>query len=139
MAGDLTGKGKVWIVSESAGEAHNVPNGSLGCRLGQTAFSVLRDSFVILKSAMEKVFRESDMDILPPVECDKDSVDAEWNALQAPALLREICDVSTSRVHFNENCERIGVEYDIINFHMERRHVGNMVSFSRMLTVSERS
>ncbi|CAI2346769.1 unnamed protein product [Caenorhabditis sp. 36 PRJEB53466] len=126
-AGDLTGKGKVWIVSESAGEAHNVPNGSLGCRLGQTPFSVLRDSLLILKSAMETVFRESQMDILPPVECDRDSVDAEWNGVQAPALLREICGISTSRVHFNDNCERIGVEYDVINFHMERRHVGNMV------------
>ncbi|CCD68749.1 LITAF domain-containing protein [Caenorhabditis elegans] len=126
-AGDLTGKGKVWIVSESAGEAHNVPNGSLGCRLGQTAFSVLRDSFSILKSAMETIFRESKIDIFPPVECDRDSVDAEWNSLQAPALLNEICGTSTSRVHFNDKCERIGVEYDIINFHMERKQVGNMV------------
>uniref|UniRef100_A0A1I7TSS0 ANF_receptor domain-containing protein n=1 Tax=Caenorhabditis tropicalis TaxID=1561998 RepID=A0A1I7TSS0_9PELO len=126
-AGDLTGKGKVWIVSESAGEAHNVPNGSLGCRLGQTAFSVLRDSFSILKSAMEKVFRESEIDIFPPVECDRDSVDAEWSSIQAPALLNEICGTSTTRVHFNDQCERIGVEYDIINFHMERKQVGNMV------------
>ncbi|CAO4365876.1 unnamed protein product [Caenorhabditis nigoni] len=126
-AGDLTGKGKVWIVSESAGEAHNVPNGSLGCRLGQTALSVLRDSFSILKSAMETVFRESNIDIFPPVECDRDSVDAEWNSIQAPALLNEICGTSTSRVHFNDRCERIGVEYDIINFHMERRQVGNMI------------
>lgn len=114
-------------MSESAGEAHNVPNGSLGCRLGQTAFSVLRDSFSILKSAMETIFRESKIDIFPPVECDRDSVDAEWNSLQAPALLNEICGTSTSRVHFNDKCERIGVEYDIINFHMERKQVGNMV------------
>ncbi|EGT56359.1 hypothetical protein CAEBREN_14810 [Caenorhabditis brenneri] len=126
-AGDLTGKGKVWIVSESAGEAHNVPNGSLGCRLGQTAFSVLRDSFSILKSAMEKIFKESKIDIFPPVECDRDSVDAEWSTIQAPALLNEICGTSTTRVHFNDQCERIGVEYDIINFHMERKQVGNMV------------
>ncbi|KAF1766074.1 hypothetical protein GCK72_006030 [Caenorhabditis remanei] len=126
-AGDLTGKGKVWIVSESAGEAHNVPNGSLGCRLGQTALSVLRDSFSILKSAMETVFRESKIDIFPPVECDRDSVDAEWNSMQAPALLNEICGTSTSRIHFNDRCERIGVEYDIINFHMERRQVGDLL------------
>uniref|UniRef100_A0A8R1I205 PBPe domain-containing protein n=1 Tax=Caenorhabditis japonica TaxID=281687 RepID=A0A8R1I205_CAEJA len=126
-AGDLTGKGKVWIVSESAGEAHNVPNGSIGCRLGQTALSVLRDSFSILKFAMEKVWRESETDILPPVECDRDSLDHEWNTAQAPALLSEICGVSTARVNFNDNCERIGVEYDVINFHMERRHVGNMI------------
>ncbi|CAB3405067.1 unnamed protein product [Caenorhabditis bovis] len=122
--GDLSGK--VWLVSESAGEAPNVPNGSLGCRLSQSTYSVLRDSLVILKIALEHAFNV-DEQLVPPVECDRESAQPEWSG-QAKMLLSAICDVSTTRIHFNEKCERIGVEYDILNFNaIRRRQVGSMI------------
>ncbi|CAD6195731.1 unnamed protein product [Caenorhabditis auriculariae] len=126
-AGDQTGPGKVWVVSQSASEAHNLPKGSLGFRLSQTPNSVLRDSLAILKKSLEKVLiGEIGKPLLPPMECDRDSVAVKWSDVQAPAILKAICETKTQRIHFNDQCERISVEYDVINFHEGRRQVGSL-------------
>ncbi|CAI5440787.1 unnamed protein product [Caenorhabditis angaria] len=130
-AGDLTGKGKVWIVSERAGYAHNVPNGSLGCSLVQQPLSVLRDSFQILKSAFDIVLSNST--IIPPYKCNT-TIDKTWSEDDAPMLLKEICETSITGVHFNEKCERIGVAYSIINFYGKQNKVGSMIGSELQLS-----
>lgn len=46
------------------------------------------------------------------------------------SVSRTICSTSTSKIAFNEHCERISVDYDILNFNEGYKEVGVLVWLS---------
>ncbi|EYC45042.1 hypothetical protein Y032_0441g1521 [Ancylostoma ceylanicum] len=122
-AAEVTGKQKVWIVNEDASKASNVPDGAIASRLSQTPLSALRSSFASIKSSLE--FLDSlDETVNPPSGCGKDAVHSKWATDHGLQLLRAICSTSTSKITFNERCERISVDYDILNYNEGYKEVG---------------
>ncbi|VDL76175.1 unnamed protein product [Nippostrongylus brasiliensis] len=62
--------------------------------------------------------------INPPTECAKDAALSTWLNDHGPALLKAICSTSTSKIMFNDQCERVSVDYDILNYNEGYKEVG---------------
>ncbi|KIH67407.1 hypothetical protein ANCDUO_02260 [Ancylostoma duodenale] len=122
-AAEMTGKQKVWIVNEDASKASNVPDGAIASRLSQTPLSALRSSFASIKSSLEFLDSLGET-VNPPSGCGKDAVHSKWATDHGLQLLKAICSTSTSKITFNERCERISVDYDILNYNEGYKEVG---------------
>ncbi|WKX93425.1 hypothetical protein Q1695_011024 [Nippostrongylus brasiliensis] len=120
---ELTQTNKVWLVNEDASKARNVPNGAIANRLSATPLSALRSSFASIRNGL--TFLDSlSVPINPPTECAKDAALSTWLNDHGPALLKAICSTSTSKIMFNEQCERVSVDYDILNYNEGYKEVG---------------
>ncbi|KAK6024336.1 hypothetical protein OSTOST_09857 [Ostertagia ostertagi] len=134
-ASELTERNKVWMVNEDASKANNVPDGAIGSRLKVKLSALelvrncilppIRNGLAFLNSLNET--------INPPVECGKDPALSVWASDHGPRLLKvcanlilqiAICATSTSKITYNELCERISVDYDILNYNEGYREVG---------------
>ncbi|KAK6060506.1 hypothetical protein COOONC_01833 [Cooperia oncophora] len=116
-------KNKVWMVNEAASKANNVPDGAIASRLSQTPLSALRNSFASIRNGLR--FLDSlNGTINPPTGCGKDPSLSIWVNDHGPHLLSAICSTATSKITFNEQCERISVDYDIVNYNEGYREVG---------------
>uniref|UniRef100_A0A7I4Y1B4 LITAF domain-containing protein n=1 Tax=Haemonchus contortus TaxID=6289 RepID=A0A7I4Y1B4_HAECO len=120
---ELSKRNKVWMVNEDASKASNVPDGAIASRLSQTPLSALRNSFVSIRNGLTFLDSANET-ISPPVGCGKDPASSTWVSNHGPHLLRTICSTSTSKVTFNDLCERISVDYDILNYNDGYREVG---------------
>ncbi|XGW12970.1 hypothetical protein V3C99_013540 [Haemonchus contortus] len=122
---ELSKRNKVWMVNEDASKASNVPDGAIASRLSQTPLSALRNSFVSIRNGLTFLDSANET-ISPPVGCGKDPASSTWVSNHGPHLLRTICSTSTSKVTFNDLCERISVDYDILNYNEGYREVGTL-------------
>ncbi|PIO59375.1 hypothetical protein TELCIR_19164, partial [Teladorsagia circumcincta] len=132
-ASELTERNKVWMVNEDASKANNVPDGAIASRLSQTPLSALRNSFASIRNGLA-FLNSLNETINPPVECGKDPTLAIWASDHGPRLLRAICATSTSKITYNELCERISVDYDIANYNEGYREVGALHGSSLRLS-----
>lgn len=120
---EITQSNKVWLVNEDASKANNVPVGAVATRLSQTPLSALRSSFASIRNSLSFLDSLNDT-INPPTQCAKDVAFSLWLNDYGPRLFRTICSTSTSKIAFNEHCERISVDYDILNFNEGYKEVG---------------
>ena len=75
------GKGTVWIVSELAAAARNVPQGALSGRLRMSSESLWEDAAAVVRAGVEALKRKFPRDeIVPPQSGMADEGDSEQDS-----------------------------------------------------------
>ncbi|KAH0954642.1 hypothetical protein HN011_004176 [Eciton burchellii] len=114
---NMTGAGYVWIVTEQALEAPNVPEGLLGLKLinATQENSHISDSLYVLVSAL-RTMNETEKITEAPKDCsDSGSIWETGKSLFQYIRKQVLLHGLTGRVAFDDNGDRIFAEYDIVN------------------------
>jgi hypothetical protein len=105
-ARQFSGAGRVWLVNEAAGRAHNLPKGTLTVRVKQSMVGALRDGLAVAKAGLEFLGREfgvgndegpekrkndealeEDDPVEPPLGCGNES---RWTSTVGMRLFRQV-------------------------------------------------
>ncbi|XP_015598451.1 glutamate [NMDA] receptor subunit 1 isoform X2 [Cephus cinctus] len=114
---NMTGSGYVWIVTEQALEAPNVPEGLLGLKLinATKEKAHIKDSLYVLVSALRDM-NETEHITEAPKDCDNSGSIWETGKKLFDYIRRQVLpNGATGRVAFDDNGDRIFAEYDVIN------------------------
>ncbi|XP_034243421.1 glutamate [NMDA] receptor subunit 1 isoform X2 [Thrips palmi] len=114
---NMTETGYVWIVTEQALEANNVPEGTLGLKLvNATAEQAhIQDSIFVLTSALREL---TSMKNITEAPSDCETSGTIWDTgkqLFEYIMKQELLDGQTGKVAFDENGDRVNAEYDVVN------------------------
>ncbi|KAE8739666.1 hypothetical protein FOCC_FOCC014824 [Frankliniella occidentalis] len=114
---NMTETGYVWIVTEQALEANNVPEGTLGLKLvNATAEEAhIQDSIFVLTSALREL---TSMKNITEAPSDCETSGTIWDTgkqLFEYIMKQELLDGQTGKVAFDENGDRVNAEYDVVN------------------------
>uniref|UniRef100_A0A1B6E0C7 Glutamate [NMDA] receptor subunit 1 n=1 Tax=Clastoptera arizonana TaxID=38151 RepID=A0A1B6E0C7_9HEMI len=113
----MTDSGFVWIVTEQALEAPNVPEGVLGLKLvhatNETAH--IQDSIYVLASALRDM-NKTEYITESPKDCNDSGSIWETGKILFDYIKKQVLiSGSTGKVAFDDNGDRINAEYDIVN------------------------
>uniref|UniRef100_A0A075Q430 Glutamate [NMDA] receptor subunit 1 n=1 Tax=Diploptera punctata TaxID=6984 RepID=A0A075Q430_DIPPU len=114
---NMTGLTYVWIVTEQALEASNVPIGTLGLKLVNATREEdhIKDSIYVLASAL-RVMNRTEVITKAPKDCgDSGHIWETGKTLFDYIKKQNLVNGSTGNVAFDDNGDRINAEYDIIN------------------------
>ncbi|CAG0880390.1 unnamed protein product [Darwinula stevensoni] len=116
VALEMTTEGYVWIVSEQALEAQDVPEGILGLRLINAANEKahINDSLFVLSMALKDMYFNNESIADAPDDCD--NAGEAWET--GDTFFRqkqELIDGYTGKVAFDENGDRMNAEYEVVN------------------------
>ncbi|XP_063242581.1 glutamate [NMDA] receptor subunit 1 [Bacillus rossius redtenbacheri] len=133
---NMTGRSNVWIVTEQALDADNVPEGTLGLKLvnatDETAH--IQDSIYILASAL-KAMNETESITEAPNDCNNSGTIWETGKILFEYIKKQVLlNGTTGKVAFDDNGDRIYAEYDIVNV-----QEGRLVSVGQYYYNSEQS
>ncbi|CAK5006752.1 unnamed protein product [Meloidogyne enterolobii] len=115
----FTGAGRVWLLSEAASNAKNIPKGALSIRLKQSMISSLRDGLAVAKAGIKSFKQNNSLKFNPPKGC-QHSV-SEWTNFAEEKLFDELKrqpiyeTLSGEQINFNERGDRKGMTYEILN------------------------
>ncbi|KAF7637427.1 LITAF domain-containing protein [Meloidogyne graminicola] len=115
----FTGVGRVWLISESASKAKNIPKGSLSIRLKQSMISALRDGLAVARTGIKSFKQNLNKNIDPPKGCQHSISD--WTNFNGEKLFNELKRQpifepwSGEQINFNERGDRKGMTYEILN------------------------
>ncbi|XP_049846549.1 glutamate [NMDA] receptor subunit 1 [Schistocerca gregaria] len=115
----------VWIVTEQALEAPNVPMGTLGLKLVNATVETdhIKDSIYVLASAL-KAMNQTENITEAPNDCDTSGSIWETGKILFEYIRKqELLDGATGKVAFDDNGDRINAEYDIVNVQENQRKV----------------
>ncbi|XP_047103231.1 glutamate [NMDA] receptor subunit 1 [Schistocerca piceifrons] len=115
----------VWIVTEQALEAPNVPMGTLGLKLVNATVETdhIKDSIYVLASAL-KAMNQTENITQAPNDCDTSGSIWETGKILFEYIRKqELLDGATGKVAFDDNGDRINAEYDIVNVQENQRKV----------------
>ncbi|CAG0892692.1 unnamed protein product [Cyprideis torosa] len=120
----MTGEGHVWIVTEQALDADNIPVGTLGLRLinANNEEYHIKDSLSVLVSALREMYSKEKISAAPQ-NCNNtgeawETGDTFFRYIQKQILTNGL----TGKVAFDENGDRINAEYEVINIDGDGRH-----------------
>ncbi|XP_015793842.1 glutamate [NMDA] receptor subunit 1 [Tetranychus urticae] len=114
---NMTGYGYVWLVSEQALGAPNVPNGVIGpsLRNARDEASHIRDSVNIIVMALRNLFLHENI-TQPPNDCRRTVDKWETGLVFMKYLKNQTLEVgATGKISFDENNDRRESDYSIIN------------------------
>ncbi|KAH9380360.1 hypothetical protein HPB48_014527 [Haemaphysalis longicornis] len=114
---NMTGPGYVWIVSEQALRAPNVPDGVLGLELVNASDerAHIRDSVQVIALALKELQKDPNM-TQPNISCSM--LGNSWESgLKLVSLLKKqkLLRGETGRVRFDDKGDRLDSDYDILN------------------------
>ncbi|CAG2053479.1 unnamed protein product [Timema podura] len=114
---NMTGASNVWIVTEQALEANNVPEGTLGLKLvnatDETAH--IQDSIYVLASAL-KAMNQTETITEAPNDCNSSGTIWETGKKLFEYIKKQVLlNGTTGKVAFDDSGDRINAEYDIVN------------------------
>nr|CAD7576269.1 unnamed protein product [Timema californicum] len=114
---NMTGASNVWIVTEQALEASNVPEGTLGLKLvnatDETAH--IQDSIYVLASAL-KAMNQTETITEAPNDCNSSGTIWETGKKLFEYIKKQVLlNGTTGKVAFDDSGDRINAEYDIVN------------------------
>uniref|UniRef100_A0A0M4JNQ3 Glutamate [NMDA] receptor subunit 1 n=1 Tax=Locusta migratoria TaxID=7004 RepID=A0A0M4JNQ3_LOCMI len=115
----------VWIVTEQALEAPNVPMGTLGLKLVNATVETdhIKDSIYVLALAL-KAMNQTENITEAPNDCDTSGSIWETGKILFEYIRKqELLDGATGKVAFDDNGDRINAEYDIVNVQENQRKV----------------
>ncbi|XP_074663065.1 glutamate receptor ionotropic, NMDA 1-like [Tubulanus polymorphus] len=121
---NMTQEGSVWILTEQAMNASNIPIGALGLKLqhGKNEEYHIKDSVKIIGKAFNKVLQNKNL-TAPPISCNESVTDWKNSGdMLLKQLLMENVEGLTGEVSFTDSGDRRNPKYDIINIH-ENDHV----------------
>uniref|UniRef100_A0AAN0N7N0 Glutamate [NMDA] receptor subunit 1 n=1 Tax=Polyphagotarsonemus latus TaxID=1204166 RepID=A0AAN0N7N0_9ACAR len=132
---NLTQNGYVWLISEQALEATNVPNGALGIQAFNSTneSGYIRDALYIIGLAIRELYKKENITSLPPSYCGEIGKnnwklgDKLFNILRKQVLLFG----KTGRVAFDGKGDRIDADYEIINYIYNRKVIVGNYAFSQ--------
>ncbi|KAJ9591934.1 hypothetical protein L9F63_001536, partial [Diploptera punctata] len=145
---NLTGISYVWIVTEQALDADNIPVGTLGLRLVNATNEKIhiKDSIYVFKSAFLQM-NKTELITSPPRDCgDSAHVWETGKSLFEIIRKQNLVKGETGNVAFDEKGDRINAEYDIININAEsiqstvgKYHYSNSTpNHLKVLTIEEK-
>ncbi|CAI6345580.1 unnamed protein product [Macrosiphum euphorbiae] len=114
---NMTEAGYVWIVTEQALDASNVPEGTIGLKLvnASNELAHIYDSIYILASAITDMNRTKTI-TPPPADCDNSGAIWDTGKTLFEYIKKQVYkDGHTGKVAFDNNGDRIYAEYDIVN------------------------
>uniref|UniRef100_A0A8D8LK52 Glutamate [NMDA] receptor subunit 1 n=1 Tax=Cacopsylla melanoneura TaxID=428564 RepID=A0A8D8LK52_9HEMI len=114
---NMTETGYVWIVTEQALTAKNVPAGIIGLKLvnATNEDAHIRDSIYVLTSALKEMNQSTDITEAPQ-DCDNSGSIWETGKHLFEYIRKQvIMNGFTGKVAFDDNGDRINAEYDVIN------------------------
>ncbi|XP_054271641.1 glutamate [NMDA] receptor subunit 1 [Macrosteles quadrilineatus] len=109
--------GYVWIVTEQALDATNVPVGVLGLKLvhAQNEKAHIQDSIYVLASALRDMNQTENITEAPK-DCDNSGSIWETGKVLFEYIKKQVLfHGATGKVAFDDNGDRINAEYDIVN------------------------
>ncbi|KAH8030937.1 hypothetical protein HPB51_012405 [Rhipicephalus microplus] len=114
---NMTSPGYVWIVSEQALRAPNVPDGVLGLELVNASDerAHIRDSVQVIALALKELQKDPNM-TQPNISCSM--LGNSWESgLKLVSLLKKqkLLRGETGRVRFDDKGDRLDSDYDILN------------------------
>ncbi|KAL3206747.1 hypothetical protein MRX96_039952 [Rhipicephalus microplus] len=114
---NMTSPGYVWIVSEQALRAPNVPDGVLGLELVNASDEKahIRDSVQVIALALKELQKDPNM-TQPNISCSM--LGNSWESgLKLVSLLKKqkLLRGETGRVRFDDKGDRLDSDYDILN------------------------
>lgn len=114
---NMTETGYVWIVTEQALDAANVPEGTLGLKLvNATAEQAhIQDSIFVLTSALRELTSTKNITEAPS---DCETSGTIWDTgkqLFEYIMKQQLLEGQTGKVAFDENGDRVNAEYDVVN------------------------
>ncbi|XKL62120.1 hypothetical protein PGB90_001953 [Kerria lacca] len=113
----MTGEGYVWIVTEQALDAINVPEGTIGLRLVNSTNELahIRDSIYILAKALREMNKTEEITEAPGNCNDPGNIWESGKLLFEYIRKQVLLNGATGKVAFDDNGDRIYAEYDVIN------------------------
>ncbi|XP_046408094.1 glutamate [NMDA] receptor subunit 1 [Ischnura elegans] len=114
---NMTEAGYVWLVTEQALDAENVPVGTLGLRLVNATKerAHVQDSIYILASALRDMNAKENITEAPN-DCDNSGSIWETGKMLFEYIRRQVLlNGKTGKVAFDDNGDRINAEYDVVN------------------------
>ncbi|KAG8230219.1 hypothetical protein J437_LFUL010847 [Ladona fulva] len=114
---NMTEAGYVWLVTEQALDAENVPIGTLGLRLVNATKerAHIQDSIYVLASALRDM-NEKENITEAPNDCDNSGSIWETGKLLFEYIRKQVLlNGETGKVAFDDNGDRINAEYDVVN------------------------
>ncbi|KAG8298610.1 Glutamate receptor ionotropic, NMDA 1, variant 2 [Homalodisca vitripennis] len=113
----MTDAGYVWVVTEQALEASNVPIGVLGLKLvhAQSEKAHIQDSIYVLASALRDMNQTENITEAPK-DCDNSGSIWETGRVLFDYIKKQVLfHGATGKVAFDDNGDRINAEYNIVN------------------------
>lgn len=131
---NLTESGYIWLISEQALRARNVPNGVLALQMFNSTNESghIRDALYIIGLAVRELFKNENI-TLPSSYCGNigqnywKTGDKLFNILRKQTLLYG----KTGRVAFDGKGDRIDADYEIINYVYNRKVIVGNYAFSQ--------
>ncbi|XP_075226743.1 glutamate ionotropic receptor NMDA type subunit 1 [Lycorma delicatula] len=114
---NMTDEGYIWIVTEQALEAENVPVGVLGLKLvhATNEKAHIKDSIYVLASALRDM-NQTETITEAPKDCDNSGSVWDTGKLLFQYIRKQVLiKGDTGKVAFDDNGDRIYAEYDVIN------------------------
>ncbi|CAB3376005.1 Hypothetical predicted protein [Cloeon dipterum] len=122
---NMTEDGHVWILTEQALKAKNVPEGALALRLinATSEFDHIQDSIYVLASAIKEMNKTVNI-TEAPANCDDSATIWETGKTLFDYIRRQVLfKGATGKVAFDDNGDRMFAEYDIINVQEDQKQV----------------
>ncbi|XP_071442284.1 glutamate [NMDA] receptor subunit 1-like isoform X2 [Hetaerina americana] len=122
---NMTEAGYVWLVTEQALDAENVPVGALGLRLVNATKerAHVQDSIYILASALRDMNAKENITEAPN-DCDNSGSIWETGKVLFEYIRRQVLlNGKTGKVAFDDNGDRINAEYDVVNVRLRGEHI----------------
>lgn len=113
----MTDSGYVWIVTEQALDASNVPVGVLGLKLvhATNEKAHIQDSIHVLASALRDMNQTENITEAPK-DCDNSGSIWETGKVLFEYIKKQVLlNGATGKVAFDDNGDRINAEYDVVN------------------------
>uniref|UniRef100_A0A1B6M8R4 Glutamate [NMDA] receptor subunit 1 n=2 Tax=Cicadellinae TaxID=33370 RepID=A0A1B6M8R4_9HEMI len=113
----MTDGGYVWVVTEQALEASNVPEGVLGLKLvyAQSEKAHIQDSIYVLASALRDMNQTENITEAPK-DCDNSGSIWETGKILFDYIKKQVLfHGATGKVAFDDSGDRINAEYNIVN------------------------
>nr|WHU27574.1 NMDA receptor 1 [Matsumurasca onukii] len=121
----MTDQGYVWIVTEQALDASNVPEGVLGLKLvhAQSEKAHIQDSIYVLASALRDMNQTENITEAPK-DCDNSGSIWETGKVLFDYIKKQVLFRGmTGKVAFDDNGDRINAEYNIVNIQEQAKQV----------------
>ncbi|KAL5274466.1 GRIN1 family protein [Megaselia abdita] len=130
---NMTEAGHVWIVTEQALHANNIPEGVLGLQLEHSNDELkhIRDSVYVLASAIKQMMSNNETITEAPKDCGDSGVNWESGKRLFHYLKSMNITGETGQVAFDDNGDRIYAAYEVINIKSTKDKNGKTTSANR--------
>ncbi|KAK0396169.1 hypothetical protein QR680_001603 [Steinernema hermaphroditum] len=137
----FVGIGKLWIVTEGASKARNLPEGILSVKLRQNSLSAFRDALIVIRNGI-KFLSEKGTTVYPPEQCSNSTIiEDEWTREVGMHFYRYLIShivYGDNQIRFNEKGDRKSVFYEIVNKRNGQFHAVGVMNDNGELSIDER-